>query len=96
MLALAIVIAGCGSYSNVDVASAVNDVSVGMSEQDVRDALGDPIGTFKGSNAGVDWLEFRYYDLEDKDYSLLVSMSDGIVTDVKEQKRVDGRWSDSG
>ena len=77
---------GCGSSSSptggIDLAAAQKQVTVGMTEEQVKAALGDPMATITQTANGIDKAQMLYQNNDGKANQIKVRLENGIVTGV--------------
>lgn len=89
---LLMIVVGCNSATDDAKTGAVSDIKIGMTEQQVRDTLGEPAATSLSGKTGQSGLV--YMDLEDADF-LQIWFTEGKVSEIKpSQRSSDTPWLD--
>lgn len=82
---LLIIVVGCGSPSpkgGIDLSTAQSKVTAGMTEAEVKSALGEPMATMTQTDDGIEKAQMLYQNSDGKARQIKVRLENGIVTKV--------------
>ena len=82
-----IIAVGCGSSSSysvdgIDLSTAQSQVTAGMTEAEVKSALGEPMATIRQTEGGIEKAQMLYQNSDTKAGQIKVRLENGIVTKV--------------